>query len=180
MEDKELIKKCQAGEKEAFQELIVKYHPFVYKFLIKVTQNKHEAEDLTQETFLKLIRNIEKFDIECNTKFSTYLITVAKNSYIDYFRKQSKLSFSSIDESFELVDKNYNLENTILDAFEGKAALEKLEELSKEQRIAIKLKYIEGLTLKEIGERLEIEPKTVKSRIHNGIEKLRKMFERED
>lgn len=180
MEDKRLIKRCQAGEKEAFQELIEIYHPFVYKFLVKITQNEHEAEDFTQETFLKIIRNIEKFDVECNTKFSTYLITVAKNCYIDNFRKQSKVNYSSLEESFELEDKNYNLENTVLDALEGKATLEKLGDLSKEQSLVIKLKYIEGLTLKEIGDRLNIEPKTVKSRIHNGIEKLRKMFERDD
>lgn len=180
MEDKKLIKKCQAGDKEAFQKLIEKYHPFVYKYLVKITQNEHEAEDFTQETFLKIIRNIEKFDTECNTKFSTYLITVAKNSYIDYFRRQSKVTYCALEESFELADKNYNLENSVLDALEGKVALEKLKGLSKEQSIAIKLKYIEGLTLKEIGERLDIEPKTVKSRIHNGIEKLRKMFERDD
>jgi len=96
MEDKELIYRCQNGDKATFQELISKYHPYVFKFLIKATENKQLAEDLTQEVFIKVIRNIDKFDVDGKAKFSTYASTVAKNCYIDYLRKEKKLFKSGL------------------------------------------------------------------------------------
>ncbi|KZL91733.1 RNA polymerase sigma factor [Clostridium magnum] len=178
MEDDKLVKRCQVGDKEAFQELISKYHPFVYKFLIKITANEDVAEDITQETFLKLIRNIEKFDVHGKAKFSTYIITISKNCYIDYLRKEKKFSQDlAIDENINAEDINTNTESIVLEKIYSKEVKKELENLSEEQKLAIKMKYIEGLTLKEIGEKLELEPKTVKSRIHNGIVKLRKIFE---
>lgn len=181
MDDKKLIKRCQVGDKEAFQELISKYHPFVYKFLIKITEDEQVAEDITQETFLKIIKNMEKFDVHGKAKFSTYIITISKNCYIDYLRKEKKfLQDVPIGETINAEDINTNTENIVIDKIYGEVVIKELENLSEEQKIAIKMKYIEGLTLKEIGEKLELEPKTVKSRIHNGIEKLRKIFERGD
>jgi RNA polymerase sigma factor, sigma-70 family len=181
MEENKLIKRCQVGDKEAFQELISKYHPFVYKFLIKVTANEDVAEDITQETFLKIIKNIEKFDVHGKAKFSTYTITVSKNCYIDYLRKEKKfLQDLAIDENINTEDINTNTENIVLDKIYGEEVKKELENLSEEQKLAVKMKYMEGLTLKEIGDKLELEPKTVKSRIHNGIVKLRKIFGGDD
>jgi RNA polymerase sigma-70 factor (ECF subfamily) len=181
MKENGLIKRCQEGEKEAFQELISKYHPYVYKFLIKITGDEYLAEDLTQETFIKLIRNIEKFDIYGKASLSTYIITISRNCYIDHLRKQKKLVIkSSLDENINLEDINMNIENIVMDKIESEEALDKIEDLSDEQKVVIKMKYIEGFTLKEIGDKLDLQPKTVKSRIHNGIVKLRKMFGKDD
>ncbi|MFL0198801.1 RNA polymerase sigma factor [Clostridium sp. WILCCON 0269] len=181
MDDSKLIKKCQVGDKGAFQELISKYHPFVYKFLIKITQDEEIAEDITQETFLKVIKNIEKFDVYGKAKFSTYIITVSKNCYIDYLRKEKKfLQRISIDEAINTENVNAKVESLVIDKIYAEAIIKELENLSEEQKLVIKMKYIEGLTLKEIGEKLELEPKTVKSRIHNGMVKLRKIFKRGD
>ena len=88
MDDIKLIKRCQNGDKEAFQELVKMYHPYVYRFLIRTTGDEQLSQDLTQDTFIKIIRSIEKFDIYGKAKFSTYIITVSKNCYIDYLRKQ--------------------------------------------------------------------------------------------
>lgn len=178
MDDNKLIKRCQVGDKEAFQELISKYHPFVYKFLIKIAENEEVAEDITQEAFLKIIKNIEKFDVYGKAKFSTYIITISKNCYIDYLRKEKKfLQDVAIDENINIEDINVNIENLVIDKIYSEAIIKELKNLSEGQKLAIKMKYIEGLTLKEIGKKLEIETKTVKSRIHNGVVKLRKIFE---
>lgn len=63
----------------------------------------------------------------------------------------------------------------MVDRLYGQSLLKSLEDLPDEQKIAIKLKYLEGLTLKEIGMELDLEPKTVKSRIHNGMVRLRRL-----
>lgn len=181
LDDSKLIKKCQNGDKEAFQELISKYHPFVYKFLYKLTGDEEIAEDLNQETFLKVIKSIDKFDVHGKAKFSTYIITVAKHCYIDYLRRQNKFkNYIPIDEDMNIEDTQLNVEGTVIDNMYSEKIMEKMSSLSEEQQMVIKMKYIEGLTLNEIGEKLKLEPKTIKSRIHNGIVKLREMFERDD
>ncbi len=83
MNEKALIKKCQRGNRTAFDELIRLYYEYVSGFLLKITMNETLTEDLTQETFLKMIRSIEKFDTEGSAGFGTWLVTIAKNCYID-------------------------------------------------------------------------------------------------
>lgn len=87
MREKEIIKRCQNGDKAAFDELIRMYYPYVSKYLMKLTANRDLSEDLTQEMFLKVIRTIDSYNIGKKAGFGTYVITIAKNSYIDYWRK---------------------------------------------------------------------------------------------
>jgi RNA polymerase sigma-70 factor, ECF subfamily len=181
MEDKDVIKRCKSGEKEAFQELISRYHSFVYKYIYRISQNDSIVEDLVQDTFIKMIKGIDKFDLHGKAKFSTYLITIAKNCYIDYYRREKKrMAEVSIDELGSIEASGTNMQELIADKLYNEDVLGLMENLTEDQRIAIKLKYIEDLTLKEIGEILNIEPKTIKSRIHNGIIKLRSMIEWRD
>lgn len=82
-----LIKKCQRGDRQAFDDLIRLYYDYIFGFLLKSTMDKDLTEDLTQETFLKMIRNIERFDPDGRVGFGTWLVTIAKNSYIDHLRR---------------------------------------------------------------------------------------------
>lgn len=177
MQDFTLIKRCQKGDKSAFQELIIKYHKPLYDYLLKLTKNKQNAEDITQETFIKIIRNIEKFDIYKKASFLTYMIAISKNLYIDYIRKESKINKVSIYD-FDVEDEAIDVENTIIDKMTFEFILDEMQNLKDEQKMAIRMKYIEGLTLKEISRRFNAEPKTIKSRIHNGVLKIRKSIER--
>lgn len=71
------------------KELIRAFYPYVTKYLLKLTQDEHLTEDLTQDAFLKLIRTIERYDINGKAAFATYIITIAKNTFIDYTKKQT-------------------------------------------------------------------------------------------
>lgn len=171
MNEKALIKKCQRGDRQAFDALIRQYYDYVSGFLRKATRDETLTEDLTQETFLKMIRNIEKFDPGGAAAFGTWLITIAKNGYIDHLRR-NRVHFEDI-ESLPLED-----EHDVADAVERKLRYEELlaalETLPPEQAVAIRLKYVEDMTLAEIAAHCGVEPKTVKSRIHDGTVKLRK------
>lgn len=79
MGEKELVKRCQKGDKKAFEELVEQFYPYVSGFLLKTTRNSILAEDLTQETFLKMIRNIEKYRPE-GASFGTWLISIARTA----------------------------------------------------------------------------------------------------
>ena len=75
------------ARRPAFDELIRLYYDYVSGFLLKTTENETLCEDLTQETFLKMIRNIERFDPGGSATFGTWLIAIAKNCYIDHLRR---------------------------------------------------------------------------------------------
>lgn len=173
MEDNDLIKQCKDGEKLAFEALITKYHPLIFKYLCKISGDEFIAEDLVQETFIKMIRSIDTFDIYGKAKFYTYLISIAKNCYIDHYRREKKRALDiAINDDLKIADKN-NVEEIVIAKLEHSNVLEAIDNLTDSQKMAIKLKYIEELTTKEIGEILNIETKTIKSRIHNGMVKLR-------
>lgn len=170
MDEDALILSAQKGEKEAFQSLILFYYPYVSKFLLKLCGNEALCEDLTQDAFLKLIRGIENFNVHGKAAFSTYMMTIAKNCYIDYLRKNRQFTVSLDDQ--ELISEE-NIQDKVLGAMQMDELMQKLEHLSPEQAAAIKLKYFEEQSLQEIARRFQCEPKTIKSRIHNGIVKLR-------
>ncbi|MEE8808633.1 MAG: sigma factor [Lactimicrobium sp.] len=71
MDEKNLIKRCQRGDQQAFEDLIRLYYSYVCGFLLKACNDRYLCEDLTQETFLKMIQNIEKYDLHSNTAFGT-------------------------------------------------------------------------------------------------------------
>lgn len=178
MEDKELVTKCKNGEREGFEALISKYHSYVYKYLCKISDNDLIVEDLVQETFIKMIRNIDKFDIKGKAKFSSYLITISKNCYIDYYRKERKrINDIPIEETLNFEGYRKSIDEIVVDKMYKIEIFDAINDLTVDQQIAIKMKYIEDMTIKEIGEILKVEPKTIKSRIHNGMVKLRKSLQ---
>lgn len=168
MNEKELIKRCQNGDRTAFDELIRAFYPYVTKYLLKLTQDEHLTEDLTQDVFLKLIRTIERYDINGKAAFATYIITIAKNTFIDYTRKNKPIP-ADIPET----DSGFNVENAVLNGMQYAEILKCIENLPPGQAEAIRLKYIDDCTLKEIESITGVPAKTVKSRIHEGMKKLR-------
>jgi RNA polymerase sigma-70 factor, ECF subfamily len=169
--EKALIKKCQCGDRQAFDELIRLYYDYVSRFLLKTTTNEVLSEDLTQETFLKMIRNIEKFDPGGSAGFGTWLITIAKNCYIDHLRR-NRIYLEDI-ESLPLEDER-NVTDEVERKLQYEQILAAMETLPPEQALAIRLKYVEDMTLAQIAGRFGVQPKTIKSRIHDGTVKLRK------
>lgn len=171
MNEKALIKSCQKGEKQAFEELIRLFYPYVSKFLLKTTGDENLAEDLTQDTFLKMIRSIDKYDLDGSAGFGTWLVTIAKNCYIDHLRR-NRIRIEPIDDL--ALPSTEDLTADVLQKLQYEEALKAMESLPAEQKIAIRLKYEEDLTLAEIATRFGVPAKTIKSRIHDGTVKLRR------
>lgn len=171
MNEKALIKKCRCGDRQAFDALIRLYYDYVSGFLLKTTADESLAEDLTQETFLKMIRNIEKFDPGGSAAFGTWLITIAKNCYIDHLRR-NRVALEDIEAL--PIEAEQSVADEVERKLEYERVLRAMETLPPEQALAIRLKYVEDLTLAQIAERFGVQPKTIKSRIHDGTVKLRK------
>ena len=173
MDEKALVRKCRRGDRQAFDELIRLYYEYVSGFLLKTTADRELSEDLTQETFLKMIRSIDTFDPGGSASFGTWLITIAKNSYIDHLRR-SRIRPEDIDAV--PIEDMRNVADEVERKLTAEQVLSAMETLPAEQALAIRLKYVEDMTLAEIAERFGVPPKTVKSRIHDGTVKLRKLL----
>lgn len=170
MDEKRLIQQAKQGDKQDLAVLLRENYRIVLGYFIKITLDKRNAEDLTQETML---RAIEKFGLfNEHYKFSTWLISVGTNIYRDQLRKRGarreSITGSDVEEIPDILgygDPELELKAD-LRASLGKLAVEK--------RITIVLRYFYDYSYEEIARVLKVPVGTVRSRIHNGIVELQR------
>jgi RNA polymerase sigma-70 factor (ECF subfamily) len=170
IDDNNLIREYLRGDEKSLEILIQKYLKLVYNFVHGYISNIHEAEDITQETFIKMWKNLNKFDQQ--QEFKTWLFSIAKNTTIDYLRKKKTIPFSAFEDNEgnnaiidKLVDDNILIENNLAYAV-GK--------LSLEHRNIISMHNDNRFTFKEIAGIMKIPINTIKSRYRRAIINLKK------
>ncbi len=172
MEEEHLIWKAKRGDSQSLARLLQNNYTFLYKYFIKLTMNEAWAEDLTQETILKAIEKLNMYNGA--SKFSSWLITIGSHLYIDQLRKKKREK--EWRESQKVMRSlKWSFENN----GEWPRILEAMQVLSEEQRLAIILKHYYGYSLEEIANMFKIPIGTVKSRLHNGLGKLREEMDDE-
>ena len=165
LSDDKLIEQIKCGDKQAAEELITRYYASVLRYCRWHCSGVEKAEDLTQETFYKLFKNISGY--KGKRKFKAYLYTIANRLCIDESRKKVLYSIEN-EEIF--VDEC----NDIL-RLEDKAEIKYLlSTISPEQREAIILRYGEQLDFREIAKVMGCNMRTAQSRVRNGLKILRK------
>ena len=117
-----------------------------------------------------MIRTVDEYKISGKASFSTYIITIAKNTFIDYTRR-NRIVFNDISETEP--QSTDDTENRAITKMQYEEILKYIDDLPPNQASVIRLKYIEEYTLREIEEITGVPSKTVKSRIHEGTKKLR-------
>ena len=179
--DEQLIKNFQGGNNDAFEELLARYKNRIYNFIYRFVNDVNLAEDLTQDTFMKLFTHKDSYrEI---AKFSTWLYTIAQNLAKTELRKRSRRKTYSVsdlstkDREFAIssdqnivVDKNADLDNFNI------VIMDCLTELSEEFQIMIILRDFQELSYEIISNIMEIPIGTVKSRINRGRLKLVKLL----
>jgi RNA polymerase sigma factor (sigma-70 family) len=180
--DEQLVVDYIKGDEKALELLIQRYLTRVYQFANKYLQNKDEAEDLAQEVFVKVWKNVHKF--KADFKFKTWIYTITKNACLDYLKKKNRpIVFSELDDlennwgfADSLADKTPSvLEN--LQQGEGIKALNfAIEELSPIYRSTVNLRYNEDLKFREIAELLSESVDTIKTRHRRAIKSLKNIF----
>ncbi|WP_174730506.1 RNA polymerase sigma factor SigY [Mesobacillus harenae] len=168
MDEKKLIDSAKKGDERAFAALFQENYPFLVKYLIKITMNSHIAEEIAQGTMAKCVEKIHLYN--GNAKFSSWLISIATNLYIDQLRKQKHEQNWQKDESARR-KLQWQLESR---KEEWTDALTALGKLAPAARVSIVLKHYYGYSYDEIGRFLNISPGTVKSRVHHGLLTVRK------
>lgn len=178
--DSELIRKAKQGDTKAYDELLSKYKGSVYNLVFRMVRDKQEAEDLTQEAFIKAFKSLVSFNEDY--AFSTWLYKIATNNCIDFFRKR-KLQTYSLDKPIkykdseiqqELPDPDLNPEKRILARERTQIIQEAINTLPEKYHTAIVLRHQEEKSYEEIAQILELPLGTVKARIFRAREMLNK------
>lgn len=165
LSDDKLIEQIKAGDEQAAEELITRYYASILRYCRWHCSSVEKAEDLTQETFYKLFKNISGY--KGKRKFKAYLYTIANRLCIDESRKKPLYSIEDeeiiIDECDEILRMEDKAEVNYL-----------LSTLSPEQREAIILRFGEQLEFYEIAKVMGCNMRTAQSRVRNGLKIMRK------
>jgi RNA polymerase sigma-70 factor (ECF subfamily) len=181
-----------AGDQQAWQHLVVSQHRRIYAICYRFTGSPSDAEDLTQEVFLKLYRNLASFDAHKGS-FQTWITTLARNLLVDHFRRtRLERATDSLDASISSEDGGSDgptLADRLADprpsqeahasGLELKVRIQQaLAQLSPELREAVVFRDLEDMDYKEIAQVLRIPEGTVKSRISRGRGELARLLQR--
>jgi RNA polymerase sigma-70 factor (ECF subfamily) len=187
----ELAARCLAGDAAAWEQLARTQHRRIYGICYRFTGSPSDAEDLTQEAFLKMYRNLASFD-PARGGFTTWLTTLTRNLLVDNYRRtRMERASESLDESYggdedaagptkaeRLADGGKSQEQHVA-GLELKAQIQMaLKQVSPELREAVILRDLEDMDYKEIAEVLGIPQGTVKSRISRGRAELARLLKR--
>ena len=181
IDERELVKRFQKGEKEVFNGLVIKYQSRIYNLVYKYVPNSEIAKDLCQEVFIKAFRSLPGFKRE--SAFYSWIYRIAINLCIDFLRKQNRLQILSLDElptspndEIPLTDAKPippdRAETNELGLIIGKA----VKQLPPGQRRVFNLRYQEGLQLKEIAARLDRSEGTIKAHLYHAHQRLQTLL----
>lgn len=183
MDEKYLINASRGGNLQAFEVLIKPYEQGIYNFLFKMCRSKESAEDMTQETFINVFKNLVNFRSEA--KLSTWIFQIATNNCLMLKRREHPEQNISLDAEIPAEDKDVVMEiadwsqnpSEIYDKNELKTQLDAaLDQLPEIYRAVWILKDLEGFTAQEISEMLKISLPNVKARILRARIKLQKLL----
>ena len=182
--DADLVAKCRSGDRLAWDTIVRERHARIYNLAYRFTGRPDEAEDLTQEVFLKVYRTLHLYRAESGA-LETWIVRVARNHFIDHYRKYKveKTQTTTLEDHFEVATSPTTRIETPAEALDRKEAGDRvhrlLEKLPQDQREAVVLRDLEELTYEEISELLKVPIGTVKSRINRGRIELARLVRTE-
>ena len=164
------IKRAKAGDIRAFSEIVSNYQIMVFTIVLKIVENREDAEDITQEIFVKVYKSLDKFKEE--SEFSTWIYRIAYNTTISELRKR-KISYVSINDNLDSVNEVINDERE-LDAKEIKLQYldEVLKKLPPDEIFLITLYYYKEQSVEAISEICNLSAANVKIKLYRIRKKI--------
>lgn len=186
-EEARLVQACQDGDSGAFNLLVWRWEKPLYNFVYKYVGDATLAEDLTQDTFLRVLKSIRKYNYQGS--LSTWLYRIAINLCKDHL-KRKRLPMVSMHDYYttgsgeriyvqdRIRDEAARTDDSLMDEEREELVRRLLAGLPEEERIVILLKEYQELTFREIAEVLDVPDGTVKSRLYHGLRSMRESLER--
>jgi len=180
--DHELVRQFINGEQSSFEILIKRHKDKVYTYIFLMVKNNQLAEDIFQETFIKVIKSLHAGKYQENGKFISWVVRIAHNLIIDHFRKEKQMkTFSNDDYENDLFNSTRFAERTIEETIiqeQIETDLRKMVEfLPQEQKEVIILRHYLDLSFKEIAEQTNVSINTALGRMRYALINLRKLIE---
>jgi RNA polymerase sigma factor (sigma-70 family) len=184
-----LVRRCKAGDAVAWEELVRSHSKRIYNICYRFTGSKDEADDVTQDVFIRMYRTLDSYDPE-KAGFMTWVATLTRNMLVDHFRKAK---YDRITDSIEATitddDDGPTLSDQLADtSAPPDAALSSreirdrvhlaLQKLSPDLREAVILRDLQDMDYKDIAAALKVPEGTVKSRINRGRTELARLLQR--
>jgi len=177
--DKDIISRVLKGEQQLFAALVERYRNYVFTLVLRFTEIREDAEELSQDIFVKAYRALA--DFRGDSKFSTWLYTIVRTSCITFLRKK-KLDTTSIDNEktfIQLENRESGFKANRVEAKSRQAMVnEAIALLSPDDAQIITLFYKAEQSLEEIGNIIGMEPNTVKVKLHRARLRLREKMEK--
>lgn len=189
IDDNSLLEQCKKGDSGAIERLVLKYQNRIYNVILKICADPDDAAELTQETFVKVIENLAKF--EGRSSFYTWAFRIAVNLTLNYCQRNAKLAVRSLDS--EDVPHDHQATQALKELLSDDSspdpaaiaqekevyeiAINAIRQLDEPQRAVIVLRDIEGMSYARIAEVLDVELGTVRSRLSRARNRLREILE---
>jgi len=177
--DTEIISRVLKGDQQIFAELVSRYQNYVFTLVLRFTENREDAEEVSQDVFVKTYRSLA--DFRGDSKFSTWLYTIARTTCITFLRKK-KLQTTSIDNEktlLQLENKESSFKANLVEQKSRTAMVnEAIKLLSPDDAQIITLFYKAEQSLEEIGNILGMEPNTIKVKLHRARQRLKDKMEK--
>jgi RNA polymerase sigma-70 factor (ECF subfamily) len=184
-EEAGLVRRCLAGDEKAYRELVERYQAQVYSLALRMVRRAEDAEDLTQETFVRMFRALSRYDPA--RPFAAWLFTIASRLCIDHIRRRkvSPISLtqrerdSEEEYQIEVEDPGLKPDEVATHAEEERRTAALIAGLPPHYRIVVILRHQQDLSYEEIAEALNLPLGTVKARIHRARALLKARIEGE-
>jgi len=180
--DQILVRSYLNGDETAFEVLIRKHKDKVFAFILSKIKNYNIAHDVFQDTFIKVINSLKMGKYNEEGKFIPWVMRIAHNLVIDYFRRQKKIRSIAPNEDFDIFDiisdKEDNAEDEMIKSQIHTDVRKLIEKLPEDQREVLKMRYYKDLSFKEISEITNVSINTALGRMRYAILNLRKLVER--
>ncbi|HWZ81500.1 MAG TPA: sigma-70 family RNA polymerase sigma factor [Terriglobales bacterium] len=184
-----LVRRCIAGDATAWEDIVQRYHRRIYNICYRFAGTSDDAQDLTQEVFIKMYRTLPSYD-GSKGAFMTWVTTVTRNLLVDHFRKSKQDRMTdSLDSapsehedaqplSTQIADPSKSAHDQVQSRETRDAVHQALQKLSPELREAVILRDLQDMDYKEIAGALRVPEGTVKSRINRGRAELARLLQR--
>jgi len=180
--DHELVTKFIDGEQSSFEILIKRHKDKVYTYILLMVKNEHLAQDIFQETFIKVVKSLHAGKYQENGKFISWVIRIAHNLIIDHFRKEKQMkTYSNDDYEMDIFNSSKFSDKTIEeDLIQDQIITDVralVEYLPDEQKEVIVLRHFMGLSFKEIADQTDVSINTALGRMRYALINLRKLVD---
>lgn len=182
LNDNELVQQFIKGDKNSLEILIRRHKSRVFSYILLIVKNQELAEDIFQETFIKVIRSLKRGKYIENGKFVSWVLRISHNLVIDHFRKEKlKGTISNDNSEVDIFNSQKFSEDTIEDQLVNNQILSEVRELIKElpddQQQVIYMRHYMELSFKEIADQTGVSINTALGRMRYALINLRKLIE---